>query len=275
MTTYNDEVQGRQQGPASREIALPVTFANVATDVRRAIRTSAESMDASGSSEIDLATLWRELARGECYVVDDLFTTSRCYLVVAYRTEQAARPIEGRRLEILQAVLRGLPQTNIAIDLKLAPSTVALNSKLGLENLGVSGKPSRVHPLLMLAARAASEPSVAVASCSSFAIAERPLRVIGARRPDGHLEQLLPAAELAVTRRLVEGSSYAEIAAERGTSTRTIANQITAVFRRLRVSGRNELLHRLLRDEGLITEPPPPLACARQLDGWRPTLRSA
>jgi DNA-binding NarL/FixJ family response regulator len=133
----------------------------------------------------------------------------------------------------------------------------------------------------MLAARAASDPSVAVASCSSFAIAERPLRVIGARRPDGHLEKLLPAAELAVIRRLVEGCSYAEIAAERGTSTRTIANQITAVFRRLHVSGRNELLHRLLLDEGLIRllsepiTPPPPPASARQLSGWSPTLRSA
>jgi DNA-binding NarL/FixJ family response regulator len=275
MTIYNDEVHGPQHSPASREIALPVTFASVSIDVRRAIRRSAESMDANGSSEIALATLWGELARGECYVVDELFTAARCYLVVAYRAERAVRPIEGRRLAILQAVLRGLPQTNVAIDLNIAPSTVALNSKLALENLGVSGKPSRVHPLLMLAARAASEPSVAVASCASFAIADRLLRVIGARRPDGHLEKLLPSAELAVIRKLVEGSSYAEIAAERGTSTRTIANQITAVFRRLRVSGRNELLHRLLRDEGLITDQPPPPASARQLSGWRATLRSA
>jgi DNA-binding CsgD family transcriptional regulator len=60
---------------------------------------------------------------------------------------------------------------------------------------------------------------------------------------------LLPAAELAVIRQLVEGHSYAEIAAERGTSTRTIANQITAVFRRLRVSGRNELVQRLFLDQ--------------------------
>lgn len=287
MTTPNDEVQGRRQGSASHELALPVTFANVATEVRRAVRMSAVAADAKGSAEINLATLWRELARGECYVVDELFTDTRCYLVLAYRADESVRPIEGRRLDILQAVLRGLPQTNVAIDLKLAPSTVALNSKLGLENLGVSAKPSRVHPLLMLAARAASEPSVALASCSSFAIADRPLRVIGARRPDRHLEKLLPAAELAVIRRLVEGSSYAEIATGRGTSMRTIANQITAVFRRLRVSGRNELLHRLLFDEGLIrlpakpiTEtlsPPPPPASSKmkQLDGWRQTLRSA
>jgi DNA-binding NarL/FixJ family response regulator len=281
MTTYNDEVQGREQGSVPRDVALPVTFADVSSDVRRAIRVAAETMDANGSGEIEAATLWGQLARGECYVVEELFTGSRCYLVLAYRADEAVRPIEGRRLDILQAVLRGLPQTNVAIDFDLAPSTVALNSKLGLVNLGVAGKPSRVHPLLMLAARAASEPSVAVVSCASFAVADRPLRVIGARRPDRHLAKILPAAELAVIRRLVEGTSYAEIAAERGTSTRTIANQITAVFRRLHVSGRNELLHRLLLDEGLIrllakplTEPTPP-ASTRQLSDWRPALRSA
>jgi len=35
----------------------------------------------------------------------------------------------------------------------------------------------------------------------------------------------------------------------RGTSTRTVANQVTAVFRRLRVSGRNDLVQRLFLDE--------------------------
>jgi DNA-binding NarL/FixJ family response regulator len=201
--------------------------------------------------------------------------------VLTTRNEEVAHPIAGRRLAILQAVLRGLPQTNVAIDLKLAPSTVALNSKLGLESLGVPGKPSRVHPLLMLAAVAASEPCTTTFRSSSFALAERSYRVVAASRPDRHLARILPTAELAVIRRLVEGSSYAEIATERGTSTRTIANQVTAVFRRLRVSGRNELLHRLLVGEGLIhplPEPPPPppvRAVAKRGEPWQQARRSA
>mgnify|MGYP001554949261 CR=1 FL=1 len=58
------------------------------------------------------------------------------------------------------------------------------------------------------------------------------------------------ARGLAVIRALIEGCSYREIAVLRQTSTRTIANQISAVFRRLRVSGRNELVQRLFRDDG-------------------------
>ncbi|HEY6080882.1 MAG TPA: helix-turn-helix transcriptional regulator, partial [Polyangiaceae bacterium] len=139
-----------------------------------------------------------------------------------------------------------------AIDLGLAPSTIALNSRLALQSIGLACRPSRAHPLLMLAASPPGEPALAVARCANFSSPEQPnLLVIGTPRPDRHLGLLLPSAELAVIRSLVEGLSYEEIAHQRGTSTRTIANQITAVFRRLRVSGRNELVQRLFFDETL------------------------
>jgi DNA-binding CsgD family transcriptional regulator len=76
-------------------------------------------------------------------------------------------------------------------------------------------------------------------------------------RPDRRLHAALPPAELSVVRLLIEGQCYAEIARNRGTSVRTIANQITAVFRRLRVSGRSELLHRLFLAEGSGKSPMP------------------
>jgi DNA-binding NarL/FixJ family response regulator len=213
---------------------------------QRALCTIAKAADLGARDELNLALLWRELVRGISAVVEGFFSEERCYLVVALKTNGQARPIEGRRLEILEAVLGGVRQKHIAIDLKLAPSTVALNSRLGLEDLGVEGKPSRAHPLLMLAARAATAPSVSFARCATFvAQGDREFRVISIRRPDADLAKLLPPAELAVIRMLVEGLSYEEMARARGTSTRTIANQITAVFRRLRVSGRNELVQRM------------------------------
>jgi DNA-binding NarL/FixJ family response regulator len=61
-----------------------------------------------------------------------------------------------------------------------------------------------------------------------------------------------------VIRELVEGRSYEEIAARRGTSQRTIANQIVAVFRRKAVSGRNDLVHRLFEESPLQTPTVPP-----------------
>jgi DNA-binding NarL/FixJ family response regulator len=218
----------------------------------------------TASTEVPLALLWRELTRGNAVLVDGFFHGDRCYLLVAKRAQQGP-PLEGKRLEILEAVLAGQRQKNIAIDRGLAPSTVALNSRLGLEALGVSHRPSRAHPLLMLAARASALQLAASAKCTTIlSDHNRELRVVSVPRPDLALADVLPTAELSVIRSLVEGNCYLDIARARGTSTRTIANQISMVFRRLRVSGRNELVQRLFVDGALghaskpSPEPPPP-----------------
>lgn len=230
--------------------------------------------DANATTDIHLALLWRELTRGDSTVVHGFFTEERCYLLL--ELSAAPTPIEGRRLAILEAVLKGSRQKSIAIDLKLAPSTVALNSRLALENLGLSSKPSRAHPLLMLAARAAGGQLPASAKCSRIRTADgRELRVVGMARPDAALSERLPGAELAVIRSLVEGLCYREIARRRGTSTRTIANQISAVFRRLRVSGRNDLVQRLFVDDSLGQPPSPPGLAVTQVAPLGTPRRSA
>jgi DNA-binding NarL/FixJ family response regulator len=247
------------------------------------LREQAIQLDACSSAEVSLSLLWREFVHGLCKVADGFFTEDRCYLIIESRSATAA--LEGRRLDILAAVLCGVGQKNIAMDMGLAPSTIALNARLGLESLGIGCKPSRAHPLLMLAAKAgAKQDHTLTATVSSLTDGERDLRVISIQRPDRKLFRLLPPAELSVIRLLVEGLPYSEIAHRRETSTRTIANQITAVFRRLRVSGRNELLSRLFFAERLertpIPEPihksdseaPPPTVRAI---GMRPALRSA
>jgi DNA-binding NarL/FixJ family response regulator len=217
----------------------------------RSLHPSAVKADMTATTEVPLALLWRELTRGVSKIVDGFFHGDRCYLLVAKRA-QPTPELEGKRLEILEAVLSGQRQKNIAIDRGLAPSTVALNSRLALEALGVSNRPSRAHPLLMLAARAASLQLSTTAKCTSIlSDHNRELRVISVLRPDLALSQVLPSAELSVIRNLVEGACYRDIARARGTSTRTIANQISMVFRRLRVSGRNELVQRLFVEGAL------------------------
>ncbi len=219
--------------------------------VDRSLRPSAVKADMTATSELPLALLWRELTRGVSSIFDGFFHGDRCYLLIAKRAKHLPA-LQGRRLEILEAVLNGHRQKNIAIDLGLAPSTVALNSRLGLESLGVSNRPSRAHPLLMLAARASALQLSSSAKCSTIVTDKnQELRVVSVPRPDAGLAALLPGAELSVIRSLVEGSCYEEIAGARGTSTRTVANQISQVFRRLRVSGRNELVQRLFLDGAL------------------------
>jgi DNA-binding CsgD family transcriptional regulator len=56
----------------------------------------------------------------------------------------------------------------------------------------------------------------------------------------------LTPAEREVVTGLLQGRTYAEIAGARGTSARTIANQVASAFRRLGVRSRGELAARCL-----------------------------
>jgi DNA-binding NarL/FixJ family response regulator len=211
------------------------------------IRMTAIGLDANITGQSSVLPRWRDLTQGRSRVADGFFTSDRCYLLLAPASRHV-RPIEPRRLAILEAVLRGAPQKCIAIDHRLAPSTIALHAKLALENLGVLDRPSRTHPLLMRLARSASKP--AEARCSNLYVqAGREFRVLSMPRPEQALFDVLPFAELEVIHHLVEGLSYQDIAERRATSCRTVANQISAVFRRLQVSGRNALVERLFLEQ--------------------------
>jgi len=237
-----------------------------------AARNALVLADQRAAVEISLALLWKELSLGLCRVVDAFFTETRCFLVTL-PVQDAAVPVEGRRLQILEALLNGEGQKRIAIELGLAPSTVALNARLALSTVGIATKPSRAHPLLMLAARAARVPSLrAVGTLSFIELGGSLRRVVSIVRPDFDLDRMVPPAELAVVRSLIEGATYEEIAKHRGTSTRTVANQITAVFRRLKVSGRSELLLRLFAGS---MKPGSSFAGASTTDlaPWQPTVQ--
>jgi DNA-binding NarL/FixJ family response regulator len=219
--------------------------------------------DEQTSSQVDLALTWRELIQGSSIVIGSFFSSARCGLLLS-SSHPRERSLSGRRLEILESVLCGVGQNCVAIDLNLAPSTVALNARQALESLGVSGRPSRVHPLLMLAAKAGRERTLASGSLSFVSTPFGEVQVIGIPRPGRRLLGVVPAAELEVISLLIEGCCYAEIAKRRGTAERTIANQIAAVFKRLNVSGRSDLIQRLFELDGIAarpapdTTPPPP-----------------
>jgi DNA-binding NarL/FixJ family response regulator len=256
MSTLNAEVHVKEPCRAQHAAAHPLASCHaLAVDAQRALRLAAVAADASATTAISLSLLWLDLTRGTSSIVDAFFSEERCYLVLCLKTEGG--PIEGQRLEILEAMLGGLRQKNIAIDLALAPSTVALHCTRALTSLGLDCKPSRAHPLVMLAARAFNQGAVVLAQYSTLVGRDdRELRVIGMPRCDRCLADIVPSAELAVIHGLVEGSTYEDIAQKRGTSVRTIANQISSAFRRLKVSGRNELVQLLLFDEASGSQTP-------------------
>lgn len=223
----------------------------------RSLAAEAIAADQRAMTEVDLALIWRQLVQGLAVVEGAFFDESRCGLVLStVGSRPAAMPLTGRLLWILEAVLSGSGQKTVAIELDLAPSTVALNIRVALERLGVEGRPSRVNPVLMLAATAASRHALVPATASYFERDGVELQVLGVPRPDLALCHQMPAGELNVVRALVEGRSYADIATMRGTSDRTVANQLAGAFRRLQVSGRSELVQRLFVLSGWLSSSP-------------------
>jgi len=62
-------------------------------------------------------------------------------------------------------------------------------------------------------------------------------------------------AERAVLRHIARGLSSREIARERGSSERTVANQLASMYRKLNVNSRQELIAALLESEGRGLDP--------------------
>ena len=73
-------------------------------------------------------------------------------------------------------------------------------------------------------------------------VGDERLVVLELPRVDPSTLQGLTETERAIVMRVVDGESNEHIAAERGVSPRTVANQLATVFRKLGVSGRAELV---------------------------------
>jgi DNA-binding NarL/FixJ family response regulator len=203
---------------------------------------------------VDLAAVWKHLVEGRATVTSQIFTQTRCGIVLTRRPD--GKPpvrLEGRRLVVMESVLRGTCQNNVAIDLRIAASTVAFEARAGLAWLGVDSQPSRVHPLLMLMASTSAGGEGRVPARQE-GLGHDETWSISIPRPELCLGARLPPAQREVVAQLVEGRSYAEIAAHRRTATRTIANQLAGAFRALHCSGRSELIHRLFVLSGWLPD---------------------
>ncbi|MEO8900168.1 MAG: helix-turn-helix transcriptional regulator [Polyangiaceae bacterium] len=200
---------------------------------------------------VNLAALWAELIAGSCKVEATLCSPESYTLVV--RRGQSAQcgqsaALSRRDIDILeQSMLAGV-RKSVAADHCLCPSSIAEILKRCFEFMGLSCWPSRIPLLLVMAAHAKhAEPSAFPAKCVLAQNQSLARQSISASRPDIELARELSPAEYGVTRLLVEGNGYAQIAELRQTSRRTVANQLASAFQRLDISGRAELLCLLAR----------------------------
>jgi DNA-binding NarL/FixJ family response regulator len=197
-----------------------------------------------GYTPVALAAIWDHLVSGRWAVVDSFSVGDRSYLAFDLRDVPGGRPrLTERQLEILERTLSAPCQKVVAIELGRTASTVAWSLAQSLKAMGFSCQASRVPSFLVAAIHAHHGATDLVEAqfrgwgdgSTAFGIASIP-------RPDLCLAPMLTSTEYAVARLLADGHSRSEIAALRNASTRTVANQVSAVFRKLGVSGRLELL---------------------------------
>ena len=168
--------------------------------------------------------------------------------------EEGAR-LSARDTEILERALLEGVRKSVAVDFGLCPSSIAEILRRCFVFMGLSCWPSRIPLLLVMAAHAKHAPEAQRGAQQLLAQNQQFLRQsISVARPDNELSEWLSPAEYAVTRLLIEGKSYQEMAKLRETSKRTVANQLASAFHRLGISGRAELLC-LLAKRKLGSEP--------------------
>jgi DNA-binding NarL/FixJ family response regulator len=125
------------------------------------------------------------------------------------------RALTPREKEVLALVARGWSNKAIAMELGLGISTVSVYLTHAAAKLGVRSRVAMI-------------------------------RALADQRADLALPSTLSATERCVVSEVLGGKSNAEIAQARGTSTRTVANQIANAFRKLGVRSRGELAAQLL-----------------------------
>ena len=193
---------------------------------------------------IDVESLkqwWTDLIQGQTAIVDAFSTATETFLALGPSPVQRP-PLRARNLEILERIMLGESSKSVAIDCNLSASTVAAALKQSLQQLGWQQRASTLPVGLIFLAEGARGSVAPQLRCYAGHLPDGlPCHVLTAPLPQ--LGELLSPAVHEVVHLHMQGKSYLEIAAQRATSTRTVANQVSAAFRLLRISGRNELRH--------------------------------
>jgi DNA-binding CsgD family transcriptional regulator len=212
-------------------------------------RLLAAERDAALSQSFDLSRLWLELCRGSWRFRDSFHTDNRYIALIEEPSVRFPQPLKACKLGVLKRVLLGEAPKAVAIDLRMGLSSVAAAIQDCLLSMGIPGRLSQASVLLTMAACAAHQPqrSPTLGRLSRVEVNGEAYWSVSVVRPDLSFPVPLSHAEAAVVRELVAGRSHAQISNLRATSPRTVAHQLATVFRKLGVSGRGAVVHRLIQ----------------------------
>lgn len=193
------------------------------------------------------SSVWPELVSGRVQVKSCGATQACHFLQLAPQfSHPGPNELPARQVRILERVLLGERPKVVAIEEGCSQSTVACAVGECLRAMGIRTTGSRVPALLVLALHAVRGKAPYSGVQVDRVPGDGPDLELRSDRLELPLSDGLTASELAVVGLVVEGYSHAEIAARRRTSVRTVANQIASVYKKLKVSGRIELLCHLI-----------------------------
>lgn len=198
-----------------------------------------------GASRRDFSDLWNALAQGEYKICETFYTERYAQFVLVANDGPCCQSLPTRERHLLEQTLLVADRKVLAAELGLSESTLCCLLKQALEFIGLSCSPSQAPPLLALAVFAAQNPGGIAGSWVLDPTSK--ISVASAARPELTVRDQLSPSEFGVIELLLKGQSYAQIARSRSATGRTIANQVAASFRKLRVSGRSQLVRRLVQ----------------------------
>lgn len=183
--------------------------------------------------------LWQGLVAGRWSLVDRWEDGATRYVTAIPNAPDVLDPrgLTRREAEVVNYAARGASNKEIAYALGVRISSVGSALAGAMRKLGVQRRAQL--PALVGGMRA---------EVSELRLGGQELRVIGARS-EAPEEGVLSTAEAAVVGGLLRGETDRCIATRRGTSIRTVQNQVRSIFRKLGVRSRGELASKLA--EGL------------------------
>lgn len=225
--------------------SLPVRHSNEGTGspcCRESLRAAALSVvrlrsASQGESSGGAVALWEALVTGRWTLVDRFVADGRHHVLARRNTPETPDPrgLSGRERSVADRLALGHSYKQIAYGLGLRDGTVAALAARARARLRARTHAELAGHLI----GPGSEPAVT----APLTVGGEMLHVLSwARSGWTRLLDGLSVSERDIAAALTSGQTNGQIAHARGTSSRTVANQVASVFRKLGVSSRAELI---------------------------------
>lgn len=186
--------------------------------------------------------VWSQVMTAQIRFRSAFWSEDKC-IVVFRRSKSNVRhfSLTERERTVFLRILQGERQKVIASDVDVAHSTVANCLKSAMLKLGFRSRLDAA-PLAALVLTHHATRSVTDTQRRLFSVADEEFVVASAPSPSWERFPKATDSEREIAMLIVQGKSNCEIALVRNTSPHTVENQVASLFRKLKASGRFDLL---------------------------------